>query len=333
MPIMFPIYPFRIFAALSDSTLANRIRQESWNIDRIFPGFKKAESSFQGLAGSIKSNLADLGRVNVLINQMKSQIRAALTDLKRINFYDSAILYLSFKSLRNLLDLCKKEETRLIEKTKEAGELKEAREKIEDKIKEYGRLINGFDAAKKALIKDYEHLVIELRKRRWDLEKLAQHEFAFIRFTLRSMENLNRKIKVEAIKLKEEVVPKETPISKKIKQGILDPKDFKLLAKLILKGIDRISKDVRYSSKLISKFENKIKKLRKIMESLKNSVNNLAKKNKVSEETQKKLKEAFDSWDSAIKSLDEEVNKDLMQIFRNIFVEYKYIGTRQLKAA
>ena len=189
------------------------------------------------------------------------------------------------------------------------------------------------DAAKKALIKDYEHLVIELRKRRWDLEKLAQHEFAFIRFTLRSMENLNRKIKVEAIKLKEEVVPKETPISKKIKQGILDPKDFKLLAKLILKGIDRISKDVRYSSKLISKFENKIKKLRKIMESLKNSVNNLAKKNKVSEETQKKLKEAFDSWDSAIKSLDEEVNKDLMQIFRNIFVEYKYIGTRQLKAA
>jgi len=338
---MFPSYPFKILALLSDSTLAIKIREKSWDLDKLFPRLKTEKSELRRLTSSLQSNPGGIPKVSLSIASLAREIRAAFMKLKLINFYDSAILYLYFKSLHHLLDLCKKEESRLAEKIREAisdeTSIKEKKESIirlkndiEKKIREYGELIKRFDAAKKALIKDYEQLVKELRKRRWDLEKQAQHEFTFIRFTLRSMKNINRKIKIEAIKVKKDIVPQENAIMKRVKQGILEPKDVVLLAKLISEAIGRISKDVYYSSKLISKFEKEIKKLKSIVENLKKTLNKLVNNNKITEETAKKI---FEPWDNAINYIEKEIHKDLMQVFRNIFVLYKHVGTRLPAAA
>ena len=222
-----------------------------------------------------------------------------------------------------MLELCKKEESRL-------RSIKKAKIQIEEKIKEYEKLIKNFGAAKKSLIEDYEQMVKALEKRRWGLEKQAQHELGLLRITLRSMSNLNRKIKIEAIKVKKYIVPQKKYLIGHIQKGQVNPKDIVMLAKLVSKAIDDVSKDVYYSSKLLSKFQDEVSELKAIVENLKKAMDKYIKNGKIKEENAKTI---IKPWDDIVKHLEEEVDKDLMQIFRNIFVEYKYIGTRQLKAA
>ncbi len=103
-------------------------------------------------------------------------------------------------------------------------------------------------------------------------------------------------------------------------------KTLLLWQKLVSKAINKISKDVAYSSKLIFQFEDEIKRLKAIVENLKKTINKLVKKEEI-------VKKITKPWDNLIKYLEEQIHRDLMQIFRNIFVEYKYVGTRPLKAA
>ena len=140
------------------------------------------------------------------------------------------------------------------------------------------------------------------------------------------MENINRKIKVEAIKVKK-MIPKKALLMRRINKGKINPEDVVHLARFVAEAIDRISKDASYSSKLISKFESEFRNLKLIVESLKKSAN---KNKKISEEDKKKM---FEPWDSAVNYVENEVHKDLMEIFRNIFGEYKYIGTRPISKA
>ena len=336
--------PFRYYKFLPDSALAIKIRQKSWNLDNLLPQLKNRKSEFRELVKSIGSNPANILRVKSSINSLSEEIKAGIKNLKFINFYDSALLYLYFRLLHHVFDLCRREHDRLVEerqmdfskkrnlKDQKVEDIKKAKEAIEEDIKEHERLIRGFDAAKRRLVETYENLVEELRKRRWDAEKQAQHEFAFLKFTLRSMKNLNRKIKVEAIKVKTTIIPQKTALMRRIQRNKqkINSQDVVELAKLVSKAINRISKDVLYSSKLISKFEKEMVKLKKDVEKLKKTINNLVKDEKKRETIFKKI---IEHWDNIIKNLEDDINKDLMQIFSNIFREYKHVGTRPLKMA
>ena len=184
-------FPFKYLAILSDSTLTTNIRERSWDLDKIFPQIKAAKSEIKELGKGIKSDSGSIFKLRQSIAALAAEIKAGFRDLKLINFYDSAIFYLYFRLLSHVLELCKKEESRL-------RSIKKAKIQIEEKIKEYEKLIKNFGAAKKSLIEDYEQMVKALEKRRWGLEKQAQHELGLLRITLRSMSNLNRKIKIEA---------------------------------------------------------------------------------------------------------------------------------------
>ena len=189
-------------------------------------------------------------------------------------------------------------------------------------------MIKGFDAAGKELVKAYEKLVEELRKHRWDTEKQAQHEFAFLKITLRSMKNLNRKIKVEAIKVKTKIIPQKILLMKKIRRQAKH-EDILKLAKLVSQAISRISKDILYSAKLIAKFESEMLRLNRIVENLKKEMNHLVQHKKIDYKLALQITKL---WDEKLKNLKEETDRDLMEIFRNNFVEYKFIGTRKLAA-
>ena len=331
-------FPFKYYSMLPDSTLANKIREKSWDLDKIFPLLKKEKSELEKLTKGIKSNPSNIMKVRHAIYSLTIEIKLGFKDLKYINFYDSTLLYLYFRLLHHIYGLCRKEEARLEEeKQKEiskekyfedAKNIKNQKEELEKSIKEHAKLIKDFDAAKKRILEVHENLVKELRKRRWDAEKQAQHEFRMLKFTLRSMENLNRKIKVEAIKTKSRIVPQKADLMLKIRNKI-EPGDIIQLAKLVSEAIGRISKDVYYSSKLISKFEREMERLEIIVENLKKAINKLLK----DEKQREKIKEGiFKPWDNLIEKTEKEINKDLMQIFRNVFVLFKKILTTNITA-
>ena len=68
--------------------------------------------------------------------------------------------------------------------------------------------------------------------------------------------------------------------------------------------------------------------LKKDVENLKKTINKFAENGKI-KITMEAVKSIMEPWDNAISYLEDEVHKDLMEIFRNIFVEYKYVATRQ----
>lgn len=330
------LFPFKYYAVLPESSLTTAIRQKSWDIDKLFPLIKTSKSELKRIRKGIKSGISDAPKLQSAIASLAAEIRTGIKDLKLINFYDSAIFYLYFKLLRHVLELCEKEEAKLMQKTKEALSKEEkldykklegvrkAKDEIEESIKDYEKAIGGLKVEENELSKVYQRLVKKLGKLRWGAEKQAQEEFSFSKYTFRSMENLNRKIKVEAIKVKA-LMPQKAFLIKSV-QRQANPQDVAQLAELTSEAIKRTGKDVAYSSKLISKFEKETAKLGKSVESIKKELND---KNKISGEM---AKNAIKPWDDALKYLKEEVHKDLMGIFRNIFVEYKHIGTRKLAA-
>lgn len=332
----FKVFPFAYYAVLPDSTLINRVRQQTWNLSELFKFMKTTQQELKRLSKSIKSNKEDMLKLKHAVSLLAAEIRTGFKDLKLINFYDSAILYLYFRLLHHAFGLCKKEEERLMrekEKTlskelklkdKKLEDIKKAKEELEEKIKDYEKVIKGLGIAEKELIAVDAKLLNRLRKLRWKAEKRAQYEFSFEELTFRSMENLNRKIKVEATNVKK-VIPYKIFLMKKIKKQGINPDDVVNLARLVSEAVDNISKDVSYSSKLIAQFQDELSKLKKILENLKKTIKKV-------EKGEEKAKEITKPWDDAIKYVEGEMNKDLMQIFRNIFVEYKHIGTRQLAA-
>ena len=338
--MVFALFPFKYYAVLPDSTLTTKIREESWKLDKLFPLLKESKKELNRLRKSVKANQGDVLKLQHAIAKLAACIIAGIHDLKLINFYDSAILYLYFRLLRQVLDLCKKEKAKLEEEKRQAlskkikfkgkklEDIKKAKEDIEKKVKEHEEIMHGLALGENELINASAKLLNELRKLRWKAEKQAQDEFSFSKITLRSLENLNRKIKTEALKVKK-IVPREKEFISRIRRKHI-PKDVASLAKLISEAIGRISKDVYYSSKLISKFEKEIKKLKSIVENLKKTLNKLVKERKITEETAKKI---FEPWDNTINYIEKEIHKYLMRIFRNIFVLYKHVGTRQPKAA
>ena len=335
MPVTF--FPFRYYASLPKSTLTTKIRAETWNLDRLFPVFRNTRSEFRRRAKRIQSNISELPKLQHSISMLATEVRTGIKDLKRINFCDSAILYLYYSLLLHVYRLCRKEERKLEEeeenkskksrlKSQSFEDVKKAKKEIERKIKACASTIKGLQFGEKQLISASKLLLNWLSKLRWKAEKQAQREFSFSKFTFRSMENINRKIKVEAIKAKK-LIPKETFLMNRISQGRIIGEDVVQLAKLVIEAIDRISKDAVYSSKLISKFESEFKKLKSAVEKLKKTIDN---NKKITEEDKMK---AIEPWDKVVRYVEEEVHKDLMEMFRNIFVEYKYIGTRPIGRA
>lgn len=332
-------YPVTYYSVLPVSTLTTKIREKNWNLDRLFPLIYQTKKQLERLMMSLKSKADDLPILEFKhkIGLLAAEIRAGIRDLKLINFYDSAILYLYFRLLDQIYSLCKKEIERLTEeekvalsektklKTQKLDEIRRAKKNIEKRIKEHERIIKGLAIGEKELIGISAQLLSELRKLRWKTEKQAQHEFSFSKFTFRSLSNLNRKIKTEVIKVKK-LLPQEKEFVERIKRKPL-PEDVSSLAKIAAEAIKRISKDVAYSSKLISKFLREFERLKAIVQSLKKTIRN---KRKITQEAAKSMME---SWDHAVIYVEKEVDKDLMEIFRNIFVEYKKVGTSELLKA
>ncbi|MDP3766250.1 MAG: hypothetical protein Q8R04_07090, partial [Nanoarchaeota archaeon] len=170
-------FPFKYYKFLPDFALATKIRQKSWNIDKLFPRLKERKAELRGLIKDIKSNLGNILKVRNPIELLSREIREGIKNLKYINFYDSTLLYLYYRLLHHVFDLCKKEEARLkaemqnalskeINPKDKAENVKKAKEDIEKDIKEHKKLIRSFDAAKRSLVDAYESLVRELRKRR-----------------------------------------------------------------------------------------------------------------------------------------------------------------------
>lgn len=328
-------FPFGYYAALLRTpTLPIKIREKTWDLDRLFVMMGKSKAMIRQLMRTSKPSIANIQKLKSSIAQLAAEIQRGIRDLKYISFYDSTMFYLYYRLLCHVFELCKREEDRLmgIEKgaesdanrEKDLKDIKKAKKEIEKRKKAYEKLIKELKIGEKKLIKDYEGLVKKLRRLRWDAEKQAQHEFAWLKLTLRGMKNLNRKIKVEAIKVKAEVVPQEIFFLRRIeKKGqSINPQDVIKLANLVSEAIGRISKDVIYSFKLISKFENEMKKLKRKVEKLKKKVKNI-----------KGTEDLIKPVDNAVKYAEEQINKDLKSIFRNIFVEFKYIATRQPRMA
>lgn len=335
--MVFALFPFKYYAVLPESTLATRIRQESWKLDRLFPLLKESKKELKKLKKSLNSNPGNIPRLQHAIALLAAEIRTGMGDLKRINFYDSTILYLYYKLLHHVNGLCKSEHSRLSQKTKELvskelklknqkiENIKKAKGRIERNIKQNEKSVNGLAIGKAELARAHEKLVSELKKARWKAEKQAQHEFAFSRITFfRSLQNLNRKVKVAALKVKKGI-PQKNILMARIRRRI-SSEDVVMLARLVSRSIESAGRDVAYSSKLISKFEKEIENLKKDVENLKKAVSKLVKNRETAEKITK-------PWDDALKYLDDEINKDLMQVFRNAFVLYKKAGTDQLPKA
>lgn len=343
--MVFIVRPYQYYAALPDSTLINRVREENWNLDKLFPLLKETKKRLKRLKKDLKSSLGNTLELKHCIILLGAEIRTGVKDLKLINFYDSAILYLYYKMLHHIFELCEKEHSKLTDEKEKAfsneiklkehalKDIKKAKDEVEKKIKIYEKSIKELEIGENELIEVYEKLVEDLEEERWDAEKLAQHEVRWREFTFRSMENLNRKIKVMALMAKKKIPEKQSlqgKINEEMASGEIKSKSIASLAKLVSKSIDNISRDVAYSSKLVSKFEKEMEKLKSIVENLKNTINNSVK-NK--EKKDKIIKGVFEPWDRAIKYFEDKINEDLMENFRNIFGLYKKVGTRRLKAA
>lgn len=271
---------------------------------------------------------------------LSKELMAGIKFLKYINFYDSALLYLYFRLLHHVHELCRHEHDRLAAELKELGaaerrlnkqklrNFRRAKREIAGKIRKYRRAMRRFHTEESRLIHASWILLKIFRNLRWKAEKQAQHEFYFSRFTLRGFENLSRKIKVEAIKVKRELIPRKNKLMGRIRRQVT-PADVHELAKLASEAIDRIGKDASYSSKLISQFERELNKAKAAVENLKNTLNKLVKRGKISGESAKK---AIKPFESALEYVQKDVDNDLMQIFNNIFVGYKHIGKRMPKA-
>ncbi|MBI2652731.1 hypothetical protein HYX00_04670 [Candidatus Woesearchaeota archaeon] len=330
------IYPYAYFSVLPDSTLTTRIRQKTWNLDRLFPVYSETKRKFKQLMKDVKNKRSSVDELQHQIILLATEIRTTFMNLKLINFCDSALLYLHFRLLHRVFNLCKKEQARLERekqislpegklKDKKIEDIKKAKEIVERKIKDFEELIRKFDIAERELIRISALLLNRLRKLRWKTEKRAQQEFSFEELTLRSMENLNRKIKVEAIKVKK-LIPEKTFLLKRVeRQGKPNPEDVMRLAKLVADAIDSISKDASYSSKLVAKFQKEMAELKRDTEKLKKRVTEWASREKAAE--------MMEPCDKALKYLEEEAHKDAMGAFRNAFVEYKEVAKNQLSAA
>ena len=326
-------FPFGFYGSLLKiPTLPTKIREKTWDLDKLIMLLRQTKSEIKKVSSS-KPSAAKIQKLKDSISKLAAEIKRGIKDLMYISFYDSAMFYLYYRLLNHIFNLCKQEEERLSAKEKEAlskdknlGDIKKTKMGIEREIKSYEKLIKELKLGEKHLIKDYEKLVKKLRTLRWAAEKQAQHEFSFLKLTLRGMNNLNRKIKVEAIKVKKDIVPQESFLLRRIerKGQSINPQDVIQLAKLVSDAIQRISKDMIYSFKLISKFEGEVKKLKSTVENLKNRAR---KSNKVEETNITK------PCDDSIKYVEKQINKDLRGIFGNIFVEYKYIGTRPIRKA
>lgn len=334
-------FPFKYYSVLPDYTLTTKIREDSWKLDKLFPLIKKSESELKRLGRSVKTKISDLPSLYSAVASLSKELMAGIKFLKYINFYDSALLYLYFRLLRHVHELCRHEHGRLAAELKELGaaerklnkqklrNFRRAKREIAGKIRKYRRAMRRFHIEESRLIHVSWILLKIFRSLRWKAEKQAQHEFYFSRFTLRGFENLSRKIKVEAIKVKRELIPRKNKLMGRIRQRVT-PADVHELAKLASEAIDRIGKDASYSSKLISQFERELNKARAAVENLKNTLNKLVKRNKISSESAKK---AIKPFESALEYVQKDVDNDLMQIFNNIFVGYKHVGKSMPKAA
>lgn len=322
MPIA--TYPFAYYKILPESTLTTKIREQNWDLERLFPLMRKTKSELKEIRRNLKPE--NIGRLQHTIALLAAEIRGGIRDLKLINFCDSALLYLYFRAIQQCLSLCEKEEARLRQEESKLAEpklgvkakdIKKAKKVLHDEVKHYENLIHGLAIGEKELRKAAAHLLNKLRKLRWRTEKQAQHEFSLSKITFRSLENLNRKIKVEAMKAKS-LIPHRVFLMRRMQKKI-NSEDIVMLAELVTESIDRVSKDVLYSSKLIADFEDEFNELKAIVEKLKKDVIKL------------NMKDITGPWDKVIAFVDKEIDRDLMQIFRNMFVEYGYIG-RRIKA-
>lgn len=316
-------FPFMYLGRLlTIPTLSTKIRQKTWDLDNIIPARMKTRSRIRRLVIISKPTQADMQKLKDALIDLASEIRTGVKDLKYISFYNSALFYLYYRLMIQLHNLCESWKIRLREEnSKASSKFNKAKNDIKTEMKPHERTIKRLRIAEKYIIRDYEELVKQMNKRRWDAEKQAQHEFRLLEFTWRGFTNLNRKIKVVAIKVKKQF-PKQQPILDEIKRKNykdIDPSDIIILSKMIFGVIKNISKDVVYTFKLISKFE-------KEMEALKQEVDKLKNKHGIKEDL---IKEC----ENQIRQVEEQLQKDLKCIFDDFFVGYKYVGTRPLSRA
>jgi len=319
--MMLSRFPFMFFGRLlTIPTLSTKIRQKTWDLDKIIPSMEETKSKIRRLMRTSKPTQEGMQGLKDSLIDLASEIEIGIKDLKYISFYNSALFYLYYRLLIHLHDLCEREEKRLKEENvKASNEFKKAKRDIKSSIRAHERTIRRLKIAEGYIIKDYEGLVKQLNKRRWDAEKQAQQEFHLLHFTFRGLKNLNRKIKVAAIRVK-----KQFPVQQSILDDIkkrdyenIGPEDIVRLSKIIFDVIKAISKDVVYAFMLISKFE-------KEMEALKQKVDKLKNKHGIRVDL---IRECEDR----IKQVEEQVKKDLMSIFSDFFVELNYIGKRPIK--
>lgn len=314
-------YPYKILSFLNLVTLINRIREKNWKLEALFPLLEETKSRLRRLGGSLSQD--DLNRIRAEIKALASEVMNGVHDLKLINFYDSAILYLYFKMLHNVSGLCNEAHSRLKAKMKQAKskpkeDLEKAKDDAEEEVRHYQGLVKRLRVSEEELNSAYRSLAKRMEDEKWDAEKLAQHEFNWRHLTMRSMRSLNRKIKVAALMVKRDA-PARNYLLDRIKRGAasgeIEPNDVISLAKLAKRAIRRIDADVVYSSKLISKFEDEVEDLKAIVERLKKKISR--------ERGEQAAEEAVKPWNDAVAYLETKVHEDLMQIFRNVFVEQK----------
>lgn len=314
-------FPFMFFGRLlTIPTLSTKIRQKTWDLDNVITTMENAKSRIGRLMRISKLAQEDTESLKDSFIALALRIESGVKDLKYISFYNSALFYLHYRLLIHLHDLCLREEGRLRDENNKASRgFSKSKRDIKLKIRAHKRTIKRFKIAESYIIRDYEELVKQLRKRRWDAEKQAQHELRLLRFTWRGLTNLNRKIKVATTRVKKQY-PLHQSILNNIKKGNyknIDPNDIVRLSKIIFDATNNISKDVAYAFRLIAKFE-------KETEALKQKVDKLKNKHGIKEDLIKECK-------NRIRQVEEQVQKDLMIIFKDFFAEYKYIGTRPVK--
>lgn len=307
---------------LTIPTLSTKIRQKTWDLDDVIPAMEKAKSHIGRLMSISEPDQADIQGLKDSFIALASEIGKGIKNLKYISFYNSALFYLYYRLLIHLHDLCEREERRLIDENNKASrEFNKAKKDIKSEIRAHKRTIKKFNIAEKYIIRDYEGLVKQLRKRRWDAEKQAQHEFRLIQFTWRGLANLNKKIKVATIRVKKEYPNQKSILNDIKRKGYknIDPNNMIRLSRIIFDATNNISKDVLYAFKLIAKFE-------KEMEALKQKVDKLKNKHGIKQDLIKVCKDR-------IEQVEEQLQKDLMIIFRNFFAELNFIGKKPVDNA
>ena len=250
--------PYKKYASLfGPQTLANRIREESWELDTILDEIKKNAKELEKI--DIKTPVAEVKNKSLLFTEA---VRNALVDLELIIFYDASIFYLYYGYLQEIYYNCRNALSKLArDKKKFKNEIKEVLGEANNILKMRGKMVK------------------KLYKFKKNANKNAKHAFILALISYRERKRLNTLIKIKAMDIKKnDESRKELMNTLNIEKN---PNNVKRILGKFENVVKDVGDDIKYTKQLMKKVREDLKKIegriKKIKKESKQNFNEVVK--------------------------------------------------------